>query len=76
MEPFINKYIWKETNYSSEKSDWEKGERNNPTVALYILHTEKEKIYPPYVSKHNSKLEKQVTLLMIPNGKVWNYVAV
>ena len=29
----------------------------------------KEKIYPAYVSKHNSNCEKQVILLMIPNGK-------
>ena len=29
----------------------------------------KEKIYPAYVSKHNSNCEKQVIFLMIPNGK-------
>ena len=29
----------------------------------------KEKIYPAYVSKHNSNLKKEVTLLMISNGK-------
>ena len=26
-------------------------------------------IYPAYVSKHNSNSEKQVILLMIPNGE-------
>ena len=35
-----------------------------------------EKIYPAYVSKQNSKHEKQVILLMIPNGEKWHYVAV
>ena len=30
----------------------------------------KKKIYPPYVSKHNSNCEKQVILLMISNTKV------
>ena len=31
----------------------------------------KTKIYPAYVSKHNSNCEKQITLLMIPNrGKL------
>ena len=29
----------------------------------------KEKIYPAYVSKNNSNHEKQVILLMIPNGE-------
>ena len=37
----------------------------------------KEKIYPAYVSKHNSNSEKQVILLMISNGeKLWHYLAV
>ena len=29
----------------------------------------KKKIYLAYVSKHNSNREKQVILLIIPNGK-------
>ena len=29
----------------------------------------KKKVYPAYVSKHNSNREKQVILLMIPNRK-------
>ena len=36
----------------------------------------KKKIYPADVSKHNSNCEKQVTLLMIPNGERWHYYAV
>ena len=28
-----------------------------------------KKIHPAYVSKHNSNREKQIILLMIPNGK-------
>ena len=32
--------------------------------------------YPPYISKHNSNREKQVTLLMISNGEKWHYLAV
>ena len=36
----------------------------------------KKKIYPAYVSKHNSNREKQVILLMIPNGEGWNYLSV
>ena len=33
-------------------------------------------IYPDYASKRNSKREKQVILLIIPNGEGWNYLAV
>ena len=34
----------------------------NVTIALYFLCATKEKIYPAYVSKHNSNREKQVIL--------------
>ena len=34
---------------------------------LNVLYTEEEKIYTAYVSKHNSKHKKQVTLLIIWN---------
>ena len=33
------------------------------------MYAKKEKIYPPYASKYNSNCEKQVILLMIPNGE-------
>ena len=46
----------------------------------------KKKMYPTYVSKHNSNCKKQVILLMVPNGKGcetkseeqtrWHYLAV
>ena len=32
-------------------------------------------MYWAYVSKHNSNREKQVIILMIPNGEVWHYFA-
>ena len=41
----------------------------NLTIAINVLYAKKEKIYPAYVSKHNSNHEKQVILLMIPNGE-------
>ena len=47
----------------------EKIDKNNVTIALNVLYAKKEKIYTACVSKHNSNLEKQVILLMIPNGK-------
>ena len=53
-------------------------------IALNVLYIEKEKTYSAYVSKHNSNHEKQVILLMIPNGEGreakfqerWHYLAV
>ena len=56
------------TNFTSEKGDRKKFEKNNVTIALNVLHLKEEKIYPPYVSKNNSNCEKQVILSMIPNG--------
>ena len=58
IKPFINKYNWKEINYPSKKDDWKKFKKNNVTIALNVLYAKKEKIYPAYVSKHNSNCEK------------------
>ena len=33
-------------------------------------------MYPAYVSKHNLNCQRQVILLMIPNGEEWHYLAV
>ena len=59
----------KEKNFQSKKYDQRKLEKNNETIALSVLYAKKEKIYCAYVSKHNSNREKQVTLIMIPNGE-------
>ena len=32
-----------------------------------VLHAKKEKLYPAYISKHNSNREKKDILLIIPN---------
>ena len=50
--------------------------KNNLTIALNVLYSKKEDVYPAYVSKHNSNREKQVILLMIPNEEKWHYLAV
>ena len=34
------------------------------------MYAKNEKIYPAYVSKQNLKREKQVIILMIPNGEM------
>ena len=60
----------------SEKYNWKKFEKKNVTIALNVLYAKKEKIYPAFVSKHNSDCEKKVILLMISSGEKWRYLAV
>ena len=41
IKTFINKYNWKGINYTSERDDSEKIEKNNLMVALNVLHAKK-----------------------------------
>ena len=68
-KPFINKCNWEGINFPSEKDDWKKFEKNYITIALNVFMLKKKKIYPAYVSKHNSNRKKQITPLMISNGE-------
>ena len=70
------KLKWEGIKFLSKKDDQKKFEKDNVTIALNILYAKQEKIYPAYVSKHNSNREKQVILLMILNGGRWHYLAV
>ena len=36
----------------------------------------KMNIYPGYMSKQNSNHEKQIIILIIPDGEGWNYLVV
>ena len=56
----MNKYNWEGINFSSEKDGWKEIGKNNVTIAVNVLYAKKEKIYPVYLSKHNSNREKQV----------------
>ena len=76
IKPFINKYNWEGINFPSEKNDQKRIEENNVTIAFNVLYAKREKIYPAYISKHNSNCEKQVILLIISNGEKWHYFAV
>ena len=62
-----------EKKFSSEKDDQKKFEKNNVTITLNVLDTKKEKIYPTFVSKHNSNSEKQVIFLKFLNEEKWHY---
>ena len=68
-KPFISKYNWQGINYPSEKDGCRKFEKNNPKIILNILYAKNEKINLAYILKQNSNREKQVILLMIPNGE-------
>ena len=75
IKPSISTYNWKRINFPSEKNDLKKFQKNNVTIDLNVLYAKKEKIYPSYVSKHNSNYEKQVILLMISNRqKLWDFL--
>ena len=70
IKSFISKYDWKGINFPPEKDDWKKFEKNNVKIAHNVLYAKKQKIYI------NTNREKQVILLMIPNGERWYYLAV
>ena len=77
IKVFINKYNWEGINFPSEKDDWKKLERSNVTIALNVLYAKTEKIYPVFISKHNSNRENQIILLIISNReKQRHYLAV
>ena len=69
IKPFINQSTWEGKLFPLEKDDCKKFEKYNLTTALNILYAKIEKIYPAYVSKQNRNREKQVIILMIPNGE-------
>ena len=45
---------WEKQNFSSDKDDWKKVEKNNLTIAFNALYAKNKKIYSAYVSKHNT----------------------
>ena len=66
---FTNEYKWEGIKFPSEKDDWKKFEKNNVTIPVNVFYAKKEKKYSAYISKNNANCEKQVVLLMIPNGE-------
>ena len=69
IKPLINKYNWKGINYPSGKDDWKKFEESNVTVTFNVFYVKKNEYISYYISKQISNPEKQIILLMIPNGK-------
>ena len=50
----------------------EKTWKNNRTITFNVLYSKKEKIYPAYISKHNSHCEKQIIFF---NDSKWRMMA-
>ena len=77
IKPFIDQYIWKDTDFSNTNKDWRKLELNNDIALniLYIPHNTK-KIQLTYRSKNKLTCDKQIILLMITDGKKWHYLVV
>ena len=58
------------------KNDWKKFEKNNLTITLNVLHEKETEICPAHNLQYNWNREKQIILLMISNGKKWNYLGI
>ena len=78
LKPYINKYNWEGIEFPGGSKDWKKFEGNNKKISLNILFIphNTEIIRAAYRSECNHKHKKQVSLLMITNGKKQRYLAV
>ena len=68
IEPFIDKYNWKDIDFPSRVKDWKNFEQNNEIIALnisYLPHNTKQ------IRLHTNQniTGNQVIFLMITNGK-------
>ena len=70
IKPFINMYDWKDTNFPSQKKDWNTFEKNNRSIALNIFYVpyNTKQIRPAYIPKYNWDRKNQANLLMITDG--------
>ena len=77
IKPFINQYNWKDIDFPPTNKDWRKLELNND-IALNILYIPHNtiKIQLALRSKINLTCNKQIILLMIPDGGKWHYLVV
>ena len=67
--PFIDKYNWKDIDFSAGIKAWKKFKQNNKEIALNIIEHNAKTISFAYKSKYNCKCKNQVVLLMITKGK-------
>ena len=69
---------WKGIGYSSKVDGWKTFGKNNPTIALNILHIKEKEICSAYISKVNSICKKQTAIIKVSNKEqdVCHYLAV
>ena len=72
----MNSYNWDRIKYPTKKVDWKKLKSNNPTITLNIQFQKEMEIYPAYISKYNSTLEKKVIFLRLASVEKehWHYL--
>ena len=58
IKPITNKYNREKINFSSEKDDWEKIEKNNVTIAFNVLYVNKRKKYTLYMFQNVTQIGK------------------
>ena len=60
MKPLLNEYNWKERNFSSEKVNWKKTEKNNVTIVLMFCILKKKKYTLPMFQKITQIVKKKL----------------
>ena len=78
LQPFYKHFNWKDINFPAGLKEWKQFEKNNTDIALNILSVpfDEQKIVVQNASKFTRERKKQITLLMITNGKEkWYYLA-
>ena len=58
IKPITNKYNREKINFSSEKDDWEKIEKNNVTIVFNVLYVNKRKKYTLYMFQNITQIGK------------------
>ena len=72
FKPFIKKYNWDKVNFSSEKDDWERFEKNNVTISLKVLYAKKDLI----MFQNITQIVKKSYFFNDSSGKGWHYLIV
>ena len=77
IKPFINQYNWEGIDFQLHQKDCKKFAENHKLISLNILYVQHntKQIRTGYKSKCNHRRKNQVNLLMITDGKKWNYLA-
>ena len=78
LKKYIKNYDWKGIKFPTDKSDWNKFEKQNTNIALNIFSTREtsKKLNNIRVSEYNRIRPNKILLLMITDGKKWHFTSV